>query len=62
MEVVYSIASIIISNVNNISIMEAFELASCNINNNKAYSKFKEFVKYQGGNIDKFDDNLPNDT
>lgn len=54
MEVVYSIASIIISNVNNISIMEAFELASCNINNNKAYSKFKEFVKYQGGNIDKF--------
>ncbi len=54
MEVVYSIASIIISNVKNISLKEAYELAHTNIENKKAYQSFKKFVKEQGGNLDKF--------
>lgn len=44
MEVVYSIASIIISNVKNISIKQAYKLALTNIENNKAYTTFKKFV------------------
>ena len=54
MEVVYSIASIIISNVKNISIKQAYKLALTNIENNKAYSTFKKFVHEQNGTLDKF--------
>lgn len=49
MEVVYSLASIIISKVKKISIEEAFKLAYENIVNNKAYLKFLEFVEAQNG-------------
>lgn len=54
MEVVYSIASIIISNVKNISIKQAYKLALTNIENNKAYTTFKKFVHEQNGTLDKF--------
>lgn len=54
MEVVYSIASIIISNVKNISIKQAYKLALANIENNKAYSAFKKFIHEQNGKLDKF--------
>jgi len=53
MEVVYSIASIIISEVNSISLDEACNLCIENIKNGKAYNKFIEFVKRQNGTIDK---------
>ena len=54
MEVVYSIASIIKSNVKNISIKQAYKLALTNIENNKAYTTFKKFVHEQNGTLDKF--------
>ena len=54
MEVVYSIASIIISNVKNISIKQAYKLALTNIENNEAYTTFKKFVHEQNGTLDKF--------
>ena len=52
MDVVYSIASIIVSEAKNITLEEAFVKISENIENNNAYLKFEEFVKYQGGNLD----------
>lgn len=52
MEVVYSIASLIVSKVKNISLVEAFNLCYQNIENKKAYFKFLEFVKRQGGKIE----------
>lgn len=51
MEVVYAIASTVISKVKNISLTDAFKLAYENISNNKAYLKFLEFVNAQGGDI-----------
>ena len=51
MEVVYSIASIIISEVRNISLDEACNLSIDNIKNGSAFNKFKEFVSSQNGDI-----------
>ena len=51
MEVVYSIASIIISEVRNISLDEACNLSIANIKNGSAFNKFKEFVSSQNGDI-----------
>lgn len=51
MEVVYSIASIIISEVKNISLDDACNMAITNINNGSAFEKFKEFVTRQNGDI-----------
>ena len=56
MEVVYSIASIIVSEVESISLEEAFVKIAKNIENGEAYNKFEEFVKYQNGNIDDIKD------
>ena len=52
MEVVYAIASIIVSEAQKISVDEAFKLCVSNIKNGKAYEKFVEFVKTQKGSID----------
>ena len=52
MEVVYSIASIIISEAKNISLDDACNMCIDNIKNGKAYNKFLEFVKKQCGCLD----------
>ena len=52
MEVVYAIASIIVSEAKKINVDEAFKLCVSNIKNGKAYEKFVEFVKTQKGSID----------
>lgn len=57
MEVVYSIASIIVSEVKKIGIEDAFSLCHKNIINGKAYHKFVEFVKKQNGSIDNLNCN-----
>lgn len=57
MEVVYAIASIIVSEVKKISIEDAFSLCHENIINGKAYHKFAEFVKKQNGSIDNLNCN-----
>ncbi len=51
MEVVYSIASIIISKAKNIDLKSAFNEAYQSIQNKKAYNKFLEFVARQNGDI-----------
>ena len=62
MEVVYTIASIIISNVNNISLNDACNMAITNINNKKAYNKFIEFIEYQNGDINNIKTNCKVET
>ena len=57
MEVVYSIASIIISEVRNISLDEACNISITNINNGLAFNKFKEFVTSQNGDINNIKTN-----
>lgn len=52
MEVVYSIASIIISEAKNISLDDACNMCIDNIKNGNAYNKFLEFVKRQCGCLD----------
>lgn len=57
MEVVYAIASIIVSEVKKIGIEDAFSLCHKNIINGKAYHKFVEFVKKQNGSINNLNCN-----
>ena len=52
LEIVMTICELIISPIKQISVDEARTLIFNTINNHNAYNKFKEFVKYQGGNID----------
>ena len=52
-ELVIQLASYMVSLGKNINIEEAKRQVIENLNNNKAYEKFKEFVKYQKGNINK---------
>ena len=51
MEVVYSIASIIISEIKGISIDDACEECVNSIKQKQAYNKFIDFIKYQNGDI-----------
>ena len=55
MEVVYSIASIIISEIKEISLDDACNECINSIKDKSAYNKFVEFVKYQNGDISNFD-------
>ena len=57
MEVVYSIASIIISEIKGISLDSACEECIKSIKDKSAYNKFLEFVKYQNGDITNIDTN-----
>ena len=57
MEVVYSIASIIISEIKGISLDDACEECINSIKDKSAYNKFIEFVKYQNGDITNLDTN-----
>ena len=57
MKVVYSIASIIISEIKGISLDSACEECINSIKDKSAYNKFVEFVKYQNGDITKIDNN-----
>ena len=52
-ELVTNLAAYMVSLGKNISIEEAKKQVIDNLNNNKAYEKFKEFVKQQGGNLNK---------
>ena len=52
LEIVMTICELIISPIKQISVDEARTLIFNTINNGNAYNKFKELVKYQGGNID----------
>lgn len=52
LEVVTTLASIMVSLGKNISIEEAEKEVIENLNNGKAYQKFAEMVKYQNGNLD----------
>ena len=52
LEVVMTLSSIIIGAVKKIPNNEAKQLLFKQLNNGKAYDKFKEFVKKQGGNLD----------
>lgn len=52
MEVVYAIAGIIISEVKNISKIEAMKLVMQSIRNGSALEKFNQFIKTQNGDID----------
>lgn len=52
MEVVYAISGIIISEVKNISKMEAIKLAMQSIRSGSALAKFKQLIKEQNGDID----------
>ena len=51
-EVVMTLASIIIAALKKISVEDSRNLLFKNINNGKAYKKFEELVEYQNGNID----------
>ena len=57
MEVVYSIASIIISAIKGITLDSACEKCINCIKNKSAYNKFIEFVKYQQGDVTNLDTN-----
>ena len=48
------IATILIALAKKISTTEALEMVEEVLNNKKAYKKFKEFVKYQNGDLSKF--------
>lgn len=51
-ELVITLASIMVSIAKNIDITDAQKEVTENLENGAAYNKFKELVKYQGGNID----------
>lgn len=51
LELVITLASIIISSINKISVEESRTLLFKQLNNGEAYNKFEEFVKAQGGDI-----------
>ena len=57
MEVVYSIASIIISAIKGITLDDACEECINSIKDKSAYNKFIEFVKYQHGDVTNLDTN-----
>lgn len=52
-EVVYTLASIIVSRVFDITYKEAFIKVRDKVKSKEAYHKFLEFIKYQGGDINK---------
>ncbi len=54
-ELCTSLAAIMISLGKGIGIREALLEATTNLKNGKAYNKFLEMVKYQGGNIEKIE-------
>jgi thymidine phosphorylase len=49
------IATILIALAKKISNTEALEMVEEVLNNKKAYKKFKEFVRFQNGDLSKFD-------
>lgn len=51
MQVVYTLASIIVSEVKKIDVKQAFELCRESVINGKAYLKFLQFINRQGGNV-----------
>lgn len=52
-KLVIELSALIVSFSKNTSLEEARKLSEENLSNGKAYEKFKEWVKAQGGNIDK---------
>ncbi len=55
MELIISTASMIVGAVKNVGIEEAEQLCFKQINNGEAYQKFVEWIKAQGGNLDKLE-------
>lgn len=51
MEVVYTLGSVLVSNIKKIPLEEAKTLLQENMENGKAYQKFEEFVTMQGGDL-----------
>lgn len=54
-EFINTFASLMVSMAKDISFDKALKEVETNLKNGKAYEKFKEFVKYQGGNIEKIE-------
>jgi pyrimidine-nucleoside phosphorylase len=53
LELVMLLACIVIMPIKKVDVDEARTMVFNELNNNKAYKKFLEFVKYQGGNLNK---------
>ncbi len=53
LEIVVKLATMVIGPINKITEEEARDLVFKQLNNGLAYNKFKEFVEYQGGDLEK---------